>query len=204
MSSQDGVTQGRGASQGPQEPARASGGRHTHSFLHSRRDDRPVDLRSVLGVVSWSVRGARPSILRQRLLMPIRPNVAARLPGGGGPRPGAVDDLGGGDRAPGASAPSSAREPNPVGNAAGQSGCPLAAVPYDPPGEPFPHGQDNRDTLRGGRSLVDRLPLDIHATGSQLAGDASRGTPQLIVIRNCNSNESDLFSVDNRRQQPTA
>ncbi|WP_448610280.1 hypothetical protein [Geodermatophilus sp. URMC 60] len=67
----------------------------------------------------------------------------------------------------------------------------------------FPHGEGDRDALRAGRSLVVRLPLDVGATGSQEAGNASRGTLELIVIRTCSSEESDLLSVDNRREQST-
>lgn len=42
----------------------------------------------------------------------------------------------------------------------------------------FPQREDNRDALGASRSLVVRLPLDIRATGSQAAGEASRGRPR--------------------------
>lgn len=58
-------------------------------------------------------------------------------------------------------------------------------------------------TLRASRSSFVRLPLDIRAPGSQEAGDASRGTAELIVIRLCSSKDCDLLSVDSRRKQPT-
>ncbi len=52
-------------------------------------------------------------------------------------------------------------------------------------------------------ALLSWLPPEVHATGSQTAGDGSRCTPELIVFRTCTSQESDLFSVDNCRKQPT-
>jgi hypothetical protein len=44
---------------------------------------------------------------------------------------------------------------------------PLVRRPVRPARCTFPHGEDNRDTLPDGRSLVVRQPLNIHATVSQ-------------------------------------
>ncbi len=67
----------------------------------------------------------------------------------------------------------------------------------------LPRGEDDRGAPRAGRSFVVRRPLDIHVTGSQEVGDASRGTSELIVVRTCNSKEASCsrsaIAVNNQR-----